>query len=58
MEVDEAADIGAVMEGQGTFDVHLHPLVLLNISDQFTRLRAQAEPAARSSIRGKCRPSG
>lgn len=41
-----------VIDGHGSFDVHLHPLVLLNISDHFTRLRANAKPAEASNTTG------
>lgn len=54
MEVDQAAGASSASDSvltstTGSVSVSLHPLVIMNISDQFTRVRMQQEDATAAS---------
>ena len=51
MEAEPAMSEKLVSDAVGVSDVKLHPLCIINISEHFTRLRAQSGDAA---TRGQC----
>lgn len=52
MEVEEQGEVSYVTSGGsgGSVSVSLHPLVIMNISDHFTRVRVQQQDEGRMPL--------
>ncbi|KAH3810297.1 hypothetical protein DPMN_138687 [Dreissena polymorpha] len=57
MEVDPGKSVMAVMGASGSVSVALHPLVIMNISEHWTRVRAQEGKAQQGEKIGETNPN-